>query len=60
MVLLGLKNRYTEGGALLQLRGMGRRFWILWSASSISNLGDGIRLAALPLWRHLSQEIRHW
>jgi hypothetical protein len=26
-----------------------RRFWLLWSASTATNLGDGIRLVALPL-----------
>ena len=28
---------------------LGRNFWSLWTASGISGLGDGIRLAALPL-----------
>jgi MFS family permease len=26
-----------------------RRFWLLWSASTATNLGDGMRLVALPL-----------
>lgn len=26
-----------------------RRFWVLWSASTATNLGDGMRLVALPL-----------
>lgn len=26
-----------------------RDFWLLWSASTVSNLGDGIRFVALPL-----------
>jgi len=29
--------------------GLGRDFWWLWTASATSNLGDGIRLTALPL-----------
>lgn len=28
---------------------MNRDYWLLWSASGLSNLGDGIRLTALPL-----------
>ncbi|MGH9068362.1 MAG: MFS transporter [Acidimicrobiales bacterium] len=28
---------------------LGRRFWTLWSATSISSVGDGLALAALPL-----------
>lgn len=28
---------------------MSRDYWLLWSASALSNLGDGIRLGALPL-----------
>jgi MFS family permease len=30
-------------------RGGNRDYWLLWSASGLSNLGDGIRLTALPL-----------
>ncbi len=30
-------------------RGGDRDYWLLWSASGLSNLGDGIRLTALPL-----------
>jgi uncharacterized membrane protein YhaH (DUF805 family) len=26
-----------------------RRFWVLWSASTATNLGDGMRVVALPL-----------
>jgi len=28
---------------------LGRGYWKLWSASTISNIGDGVRFAALPL-----------
>jgi MFS family permease len=28
---------------------LGPRYWKLWAASTISNLGDGVRFAALPL-----------
>lgn len=30
-------------------RGLGSRYWRLWGAATVSNLGDGARLAALPL-----------
>jgi MFS family permease len=30
-------------------RGANRAYWLLWSGSGLSNLGDGIRLTALPL-----------
>ncbi|WP_181140778.1 MFS transporter [Streptomyces sp. Ru62] len=29
--------------------GLGRQYWILWSSSTLANLGDGLRLVALPL-----------
>ncbi|MFF1447837.1 MFS transporter [Streptomyces sp. NPDC058274] len=29
--------------------GLGKRFWFLWSSSTVANLGDGMRLVALPL-----------
>ncbi|MFF4704396.1 MFS transporter [Streptomyces sp. NPDC001288] len=29
--------------------GLGRRYWILWSSSTLANLGDGLRLVGLPL-----------
>lgn len=29
--------------------GLGRDFWALWTAAVSSNLGDGIRITALPL-----------
>ncbi|MER7916505.1 MULTISPECIES: MFS transporter [unclassified Streptomyces] len=29
--------------------GLGRQYWILWSSSTLANLGDGMRLVALPL-----------
>lgn len=38
----------TDGGAPAQGR-LGRRYAKLWSASTVSNLGDGIDSAALPL-----------
>jgi MFS family permease len=28
---------------------LGSRYWKLWTATTISNVGDGVRLAALPL-----------
>lgn len=28
---------------------LGRQYWLLWSASSVSNLGDGLRFVAFPL-----------
>ncbi|MGH9054093.1 MAG: MFS transporter [Acidimicrobiia bacterium] len=31
------------------MNGLGRNFRKLWTASAVSNLGDGVRLAALPL-----------
>lgn len=30
-------------------RALGRRFWLLWSSASMSNIGDGITLTAFPL-----------
>jgi predicted MFS family arabinose efflux permease len=36
----------THAGARTRL---GRPFAVLWTASAVSNLGDGVRLAALPL-----------
>lgn len=30
-------------------RGLGRPFWRFWGAAALSNVGDGIRLAAFPL-----------
>lgn len=32
-----------------QFRPLGKRFWAVWTASTASNVGDGIVLAALPL-----------
>ncbi len=29
--------------------GLGRDYWLLWGGSAVSNLGDGVRLTALPL-----------
>lgn len=28
---------------------LGRPFWTFWTAASLANIGDGIRLAAFPL-----------
>ncbi|HEX4726362.1 MAG TPA: MFS transporter, partial [Jatrophihabitans sp.] len=28
---------------------LGRPFWLVWSASTVSSLGDGVRLVAFPL-----------
>jgi MFS family permease len=38
-------DRSVSGSARPRL---GRRFWVLWSASTLSNLGDGVGLIALP------------
>ncbi len=38
-----------EGGAAVPTAGLGGRYWKLWSASAISNFGDGLDSAALPL-----------
>jgi hypothetical protein len=33
----------------MQRHSLGRSYWKLWTATTISNLGDGVRFAALPL-----------
>jgi hypothetical protein len=44
---------------------LGPRFWRFWSASAVSQLGDGIRVTALPLLaaaittRPLPQSLKH-
>ncbi|MCP5025815.1 MAG: MFS transporter [Actinomycetia bacterium] len=39
--------------------GLGRRFWLLWSATTVANLGDGISLTAFPLLAiHLTDDAR--
>jgi hypothetical protein len=35
--------------AVLTSRSANRDYWLLWAGSGLSNLGDGIRLTALPL-----------
>lgn len=39
----------TTGSRTAAPAGLGRRFWTLWTAATVSTLGDGIRFAALPL-----------
>ncbi|MCP3855518.1 MAG: MFS transporter [Actinomycetia bacterium] len=39
--------------------GLGRRFWLLWSATTVANIGDGISLTAFPLLAiHLTDDAR--
>ncbi len=40
-------------------RALGARYWRLWSASTVSALGDGLRRVALPLLAvHLTRDPR--
>src|SRR5258706_16319630 len=34
---------------MLSIAGLGRPFWTVWTASTVSTLGDGIRYVAFPL-----------
>ncbi len=39
--------------------GLGRRFWLLWSATTVANVADGISLSAFPLLAiHLTDDAR--
>lgn len=38
-----------SGGSVAGNRSLGRPFWRFWGAAALSNIGDGIRLAAFPL-----------
>ena len=44
-------TRTDTGKSTQQGRSLGSNYYKLWVASAISNLGDGVRLAALPLLR---------
>lgn len=44
-------NRFAPTGKTVgeSPRGLGRRFWTVWTAGTASNIGDGVVVAALPL-----------
>jgi hypothetical protein len=41
---------FQAQGAYLRTRGLGPGFAKLWTASAVSNLGDGVTLVAGPCW----------
>ncbi|MCA1706465.1 MAG: MFS transporter [Actinobacteria bacterium] len=43
------RKRETAARVMAPARPLGRGYWMLWTAATVSNIGDGVRYAALPL-----------